>query len=83
MRCAQGWARFERIVERVEPAQINGEFAPDEHFIEEGIFVVLRGLGILDGKRDGERADMSEMEIGRKARAAIEFGLVTFAGVTV
>jgi hypothetical protein len=43
---------LERVIQRIMQAHIDGEFAPDDEFIEERLSVFLGRVGVLRGKHD-------------------------------
>src|ERR1700761_4744700 len=67
------------------PDEIDRQLAPSDEFVEVGIARGWCGSalldGLFDGERDGERADVAEVEVRREAAGSVGFGVVALLWV--
>ncbi len=65
--------------------EVDGELAPDDQLVEVAVSRGAEGwVGFgcgFDCERDGERADVAEVKVGREAGGSVDLGVVAFVVV--
>ncbi len=64
-----------RVIQRIEMHEVDGQLAPGDELIEEVVFRRARSFRSLDRQRDRVRPDVSEVQIRRQPAGAVQFRL--------
>src|SRR5579863_7184629 len=83
-RSMRPWLRaFEAVIVWVKSDKIDSKLAPGDDLIEKRFLVGFGCFGLLHSQSDGDRTDMTKMQVRGEAASVVHFRLVALRTVAV